>query len=285
MDGTSHSQLSAAGMAIGALSVAASRWFLAMRDCIGRERLRQSEFREKNGLPKSAKVPYERQPLTESEKTTALMSESVVKAMFGQVPAEYARDKFEHALATGDMRAFKIRLLFLKVRDSLKGTRLYNEFSDLLSDAISEAEEMAGCKPDPSPRRMSRSEQEKRAKRESCRLGVQQELPLVWPTNETTETTSTPSQDIEGAHASSGLDKLAEDNKTPKIAYVHIQNMDTSSINVNSEKQYTDDENNQVLPNRAHDTESNNDLEKSYCNFIALDNNGKSGGAGVIIQG
>ena len=202
MDVSVNASMSAARAAMEALSVAASKWFLAMRDCIGRERRRQSDFREKNGLPKSARLAYERQPLTESESATALMSESLVRAMFGDYPAEYAKDKFEHALSTGDMRAFKIRLLFLKIRDSLKGSPFHRDFSNMLEDAISNAEEMAGCKPDPSPRRMSKAEKARREKRESARqasIAMQQELPLIWPGSESALSDESQSRYIEMA--------------------------------------------------------------------------------------
>lgn len=150
-----------------------SRWFMAMRSCIRREKARQQAFREHNGLPKHSSVPYERQPLTASEADVAALSEDVVRSTFGAAPAEYARVKFNDALRTGDMRAFKIRILIFKVRDSLKGSAVYEDFVAGLDKCISEAESKAGCIPDPSPRRMSRAEQERKRIRDARKKDAQ----------------------------------------------------------------------------------------------------------------
>lgn len=145
-----------------------SRWFLAMRSAIRRERVRQQLFREEHNLPKSARIPYERPVLTATEANDASFCETLVRSLFGDIPADYARDKFRHAINTGDMRAFKIRLLLIKVRDTLASTSspLYPHFLSGIEQCISEAETLAGCIPDPSPRRLSHAEQEKRKSRQ-----------------------------------------------------------------------------------------------------------------------
>ena len=178
-----------------------SRWFSAMRACIRRDRVRQCLFREENGLPNSAKIPYQRQPITASEQSVADMSESIIRCLFGDYVANYARDKFEHAIYTGDMRAFKIRLLVIKARDSLKKDKspLLPWFVKGMYQCIDKAEKLAGCIPDPSPRRMSKAEKEKKRKKEEeeKRLkDMQPELPLVWPVQDNNDSIN---QDIDGS--------------------------------------------------------------------------------------
>lgn len=181
---------------MAAASEAFAKWFLAMRSCIGRGRERQAAFRKENGLPKSARIPYEPMPQTPYEEAEASLSESITRALFGDPPADYAKEKFARAISTGDMRAFKIRLLFLKSRDVLvaSGSPMKEPFVQYLEHFISYSEELAGCVPDPSPRRMSRAEQDRRSLIESERNESmakaapfaahrmeQQELPLEWP--------------------------------------------------------------------------------------------------------
>lgn len=170
-------------------SDACSRWFSAMRSCIRRDRVRQCLFREEHGLPNSAKIPYQRQPVTAAEQSVADMSESIIRCLFGNYVADYAREKFEHAIDTGDMRAFKIRLLVIKARDCLQKEKspLLPWFVKGMEFCIDKAEKLAGCIPDPSPRRMSKAEQEKKRKREEeeNRLKeMQPELQLEWPGHE-----------------------------------------------------------------------------------------------------
>lgn len=172
---------------LSAFSAVVSRWFSVMREAIGRERARQSRFREDNGLPKSAKIPYATPALTESDRAIASLSEAVIRSLAGDFVAEYARTKFLHAIDTGDMRAFKIRLLVLKARDSILDPMLKAEFSAGAAHCIDMAEEQAGCKPDGSPRRLSRAEQERKKRLDAIRNAklekqkAQMELPLVWP--------------------------------------------------------------------------------------------------------
>ena len=138
-----------------------SRWFIVMRSAISRERVRQRIQCEDKGLSADTKIPYERPVLTAAESYTVSFCEAMVRSLFDPKVAEYAMMKFRRAIDTGDKRSFKIRLLVLKSRDSLKGTRLYNGFSDGSEECISKAEKIAGCIPDPSPRRMSKAEQAK----------------------------------------------------------------------------------------------------------------------------
>lgn len=167
--------------------------FLSMRACISREKARQAAFLRDNGLPKSTKIPYEPQPMTEREESAVSLSLSVSEAMFGPELAEYAESHLRHAIETGDMRSFKIRLLFLKARDSIAGSGSRRRFSEQLDKWISESEEKAGCKPDMSPRRMSRFEKDRKARLESERKRkamVQPELPLSWPQKDGTNVAS-----------------------------------------------------------------------------------------------
>lgn len=170
---------------LDACACAYARWFLAMRRCIGQERVRQQLFREDNGLPKSAKVAYSRPAISASDKAVAESSEAIIRSMFGDTPADYAKAMFCRAIDTGDMRSFKIRLLVIKTRDSLKGSPMYRQFSNGMEYCISSAESMAGCVPDPSPRRLSRSEQERKRILQlnaTSNTLTQQELELEWPT-------------------------------------------------------------------------------------------------------
>lgn len=149
-----------------ACAASCSSWFMVARSCIRREKVRQQTFREYNGIPKTHSVPYEPQPLTAAEAATVSLAEDNLRALFGDAPAEYARSKFHSAIQTGDMRAFKIRIVMFKARDSLFGSPLYNDFVLGLEESISEAEKRAGCVPDPTPRRLSKAEQERKRIRE-----------------------------------------------------------------------------------------------------------------------
>lgn len=171
---------------LDACAEASSRWFSAMRSCIRRDRVRQALFREEHGLPNSAKIPYERQPLTATEEATASMAEATIRCLFGDYVANYAREKFDHAIDTGDMRAFKIRLLVIKARDFLHKEKspMHQEFVKGMENCIEKAERLAGCIPDPSPRRLSRAEQERKRKREEEKAKhreLHSELPLESP--------------------------------------------------------------------------------------------------------
>lgn len=189
----------ATGRMLDAFAEACARWFSAMRACVRRERVRQALFREEHGLPRTAKIPYQRQTLTSEELAVSSMAEAIARCMFGQEVADYARQKFLHAVGTGDMRAFKIRLVVIKARDCLKklNSPITPEFIKGMEKCIEKAESLAGCIPDPSPRRMSKAEQERMRKREESEKAMREmkpELPLVW-----TERPSEPStaQDIE----------------------------------------------------------------------------------------
>lgn len=165
-------------------SDACARWFKVVRAALGRERDRQQKFRVEHGLPKSARLPYQKPSVEPGECAAAEAAESTLRCLYGDEVADYARTKFLRAIETGDMRAFKIRLLVLKARDSLTGTAILPDFIAGIEDCISTAEEIAGCTPDPSPRRLSRAEQERKRNREAllARKNEQQpELNLGWP--------------------------------------------------------------------------------------------------------
>ena len=189
---------------------ACSRWFSAMRSCIRRDRVRQCLFREDHGLPKSAKIQYQKQPITAEEQSVADMSESIIRSLFGDYVANYAREKFEHAIDTGDMRAFKIRLLVIKARDYLRKEKspLLPWFVKGMDKCIDKAEKNAGCIPDPSPRRMSKAEQDNKRKKEEDekRLrDMQPELPLVWTSQENYDSLN---QDIDCSDSVQSTDKF-----------------------------------------------------------------------------
>ena len=158
----------ASGMLLRTASDVFSRWFLAMRSAVARERERQAAYREENGFKKKTKVPSQPLSPTEAEKSVAMASESVIRSMFGDSVADYARDRFDHAMKTGDMRSFKIRLLMLKARDSLSGL-MKEEFARYANIYISDAETVAGCKQSSGPRRMSRAEKERKRRKEEAR--------------------------------------------------------------------------------------------------------------------
>ena len=177
-----------------------SQWFLTMRRAIARERIRQQLFREEQGLPKSARIPYERPVLTAADESTAANAEASIRSLLGSTVADYARDKFYSAISTGDMRAFKIRLLFIKVRDSAENAYIRDLVTEMLEEYISLAESMAGCIPDPSPRRLSKKEQKRKqdiASRKHTSLkppAIQEELGLEWGRNDVDKHVDNPSK-------------------------------------------------------------------------------------------
>lgn len=139
-----------------------SRWYLELKDVISRGRVFQEKYREEHRLHKNSKAPWQNPGLTDRNSGVADGMCHVVSAVFGEDVAKYAMSSFVKATETGDLRSFKIRLLMLKCRDSLKGTPLYASFASGVDNAISSAESSAGCTEYTGPRRMSRAEREKR---------------------------------------------------------------------------------------------------------------------------
>lgn len=169
---------------LAACSEIYATWFKTMRSAIMRERERQRSFKSEKKIPRNERVEYREPELTEAEASTLSILFSLVKSMFGDFPAEYAMDMFRKAVKTGDMRVFKIRILFFKTRDSLKGSPLYRAFMNGMDQYVSMSEEKAGCIPDPSPKRLTRQQKENRDKKQKIREYIskyQLELPLVWP--------------------------------------------------------------------------------------------------------
>lgn len=159
----------ASGMLLRTASDVFSRWYAAMRSACLREQERQKEYRREHGYKAGAKVPAQPLSPSDSETSVATASESVIRAMFGDTVADYAKDCFLKAMRTGDKRAFKIRLLMLKARDSLKGL-LHEEFSKYAPIYISDAEKQAGCVQAPhGPRRMSNAEKAIKQRKEEAR--------------------------------------------------------------------------------------------------------------------
>lgn len=150
-----------------ALSDSLSRWSLAAKSCIRRDRMRQESLRDLGLATRSARIPYEPQPLTAEEIAYATSAESTVRSLFGDTVADYARSKFLRAVSTGDMRSFKIRIIALKARDALAASlsALTDGFAYGLEECIDRAERLAGCVPDPSPRRLSRKERKRMERR------------------------------------------------------------------------------------------------------------------------
>lgn len=142
-----------------------ANWFIAMKEAIGRERSKQMRYREEYGISKKTKVAYVPPTLTLEEAAMAKSSASVIRATFGDKVADYAEKGFDSAISTGDKRSFKIRLVMIKARDSLKGSPLHESFSKWLDLYISKAEQKAGCIPCPGPRRMSKKEKAKKMAR------------------------------------------------------------------------------------------------------------------------
>lgn len=173
---------SAISRILSAATEVCSRWYKVVNAAFSREKQRRVQFRKDNGLPFNAKIEPGKLILTEEEKSIVSLMEAVVRSMFGDA-ADYVRDSFSRTLESGDRRSFKIRLLFYRFRDSLDDPDMKARFEEGMEDAITDCERMAGCESDPSPRRLSRAEQErKRIKEERERaLGVQMDMFMDMP--------------------------------------------------------------------------------------------------------
>lgn len=149
-----------------------SQWFVLMKSIMTRERvIARAKYEAKTGKKVWGELPYSKapcvkQPLTAADLASSSAYESVIRATFGDKAADFAHDRFLRAISTGDKRSFKIRFLFYKASDGLKGTSLFEPFRKRLEDVVTEAEAAAGCTPDPSPRRMSLAEQERKRRKE-----------------------------------------------------------------------------------------------------------------------
>lgn len=150
---------------LSAVSYALSEWFSAMRGCLRRERAIRQYLIEERGLPKATRLPYQKQPLTAQEQAVVTLSESVLRSLLGDAATDYAKNGFLRALESGDMRAFKIRLVLLKARDtiSIQDPALVDAIKKGIDECIATTEALAGCKPDPSPRRLSKIERLKKS--------------------------------------------------------------------------------------------------------------------------
>ena len=240
-----------------------SMWFTLLRRNIQAERDRQMRYKEEHSLPKSAKVQYIPPVLSEPDMAVVASLTTLVRSVFGDLPADYAKNRFDCAIATGDMRAFKIRLLVLKVRDSLSGSTIHSQFARGVDDCIAEAEALAGCIPDPSPRRMSHVEQERKKARElkaAKKAESQPELPLVWPDRV---------QDIENADALDDTDKskplLIFSQKTAK-KFVPKENTNCGGVILEKKS-----ETNQIILEKDNDdnvTVTNGEDDGSYSNVF-----------------
>jgi hypothetical protein len=153
-----------------------SSWYLELQDVIARGRVFQEKYREEHKLHKNSKAPWKFPRTTEMNTTVVEAMQMAVRTLFCKEMAEYAMDCYERAIMTGDKRAFKIRLMFLRCRDSMRGHPLYEGFAAGVEEAINLAEAMAGCIPYGGPRRMSRAE---RAAKEKRDLGKSSSSPSV----------------------------------------------------------------------------------------------------------
>lgn len=150
-----------------------SRWFILMRSIMVRERtITRTRIEEETGKRVYGELTYskakcEPQPLTAADEATMNAFEGTVRAVFGDGAADFAKDRFIRAIHTGDKRSFKIRFLFYKSCDGLRDTPLFAYFRGRLEDVVTDAEEAAGCTPDPSPRRMSLKEQERKRRKDA----------------------------------------------------------------------------------------------------------------------
>jgi hypothetical protein len=192
-----------------------SRWYSALNGAVEREKARQRDYRKEHGYKAGAKVSPMPLAPSDSEESVAKASESVIRAMFGDSVADYARDKFLNAISTGDKRSFKIRLLMLKARDSLRGL-MHDEFSRYVDIYISDAECAAGCKESPhGPRRMSNAEKAKKQRKESYEKACSFDL-FSYASNE--GETPTAAQDIDrGADAEQHSEPQFKILKTPNL--------------------------------------------------------------------
>jgi len=209
---------------LGVCSDIYSKWFMVMKAAISREKVCQRLRCEYDGTPISKKMPYHRPVLTSAEESTVGLCYSMVSSLFDSNVAEYAMMKFNRAIDTGDKRSFKIRLLILKSRDSLKGSRLYKGFCDGSEECIANAEKLAGCIPDPSPRRMSKAEKAKAA----ARMGTSQ--PMLFE-NDLIE--NTPREAKEAMAETSGGPSTTEvraASPTDPVSRHHVQECEAGSV-------------------------------------------------------
>lgn len=143
-----------------------SAWYLELQDVIARGRVYQEKYREEHKLHKNSKAPWKFPGTTEMNTTVVEAMQMAVRTLFCDEMANYAMDCYERAIMTGDKRAFKIRLMFLKCRDFMKGHPLHDGFAAGVEEAVTLAEAMAGCIPYGGPRRMSRAERAAKEKRD-----------------------------------------------------------------------------------------------------------------------
>lgn len=161
-----------AGRLLALASCVYSQWFVLMKSIMTRERvIARAKYESETGKKVWGELPYSkapcvRQPLTSADLASSSAYESIIRATFGKKAADFAHDRFIRSISTGDKRSFKIRFLFYKASDGLKGTSLFEPFRKRLEDVVTEAEAAAGCTPDPSPRRMSLAEQERKRRKE-----------------------------------------------------------------------------------------------------------------------
>ena len=165
-----------------------------------------------------------------------------VKSMFGQDVADYAMSKFRSAVTSGDMRAFKIRLMFMKVREHLRGSSLFSDFVAGMGSAIDESEKRAGCIPDNSPRRMSHFEQARKKRIEEKKrsyLATQMELALTWPGTLDAKNQYIETQEIETGKTCDGNEENESIDKNDHVT-VTRKNVPGESLAICGGARYSD---------------------------------------------
>lgn len=271
----------ASGMLLRTASDVFSRWYAAMRSACLREQERQKAYRREQGYKASVKVPAQPLSPSDSETSIATASESVIRAMFGDTVADYAKDCFLKAMRTGDKRAFKIRLLMLKARDSLKGL-LHEEFSKYAPIYISDAEKQAGCVQAPhGPRRMSNAEKAIKQRKEEARR-IQESSPDLFTYASGRNQQQQQEEEISHeCHNTESTPPNTTTGKEPKNQYIEK----TSTTQPISDAQTTEHgiidkapENLQgVHPSSATDSDMSNEAEiKSSRNIVTISDNTKN---------
>ena len=127
-------------------------------------------YRVLQSVLRRARAEHTPAVLTDAEAATVSIYESLLRSVSGDDVVAYSSQAFHRAISRSDKRSFKIRLVVYKVRDSILDKVLQSQFDIGMQECIAEAEERAGCVSNPSPRRMSRLEQERAADRERRKL-------------------------------------------------------------------------------------------------------------------
>ena len=174
---SSGSPSDASDILLSAASYISSEWYSIINAAFSRDKETRSSNKDVSEAPADGSEARPGLKVTEAERAKADVLEGISRLLFGS-SADYARAAFEKALIMRDRRSFKIRLMFCRFRDSIADSRVKDAFDSGMKDAITHAEEIAGCRPDPSPRRLSNAERRRKELREERirRAGVQMDM-------------------------------------------------------------------------------------------------------------